>query len=192
MEFSANAGGWHSSSVFGGPADASEPAIPFAGDAKMTADEIRVVPKNDDATVAPGLLRHLSEMNGFMIADPAPDIRGWKVELSDGRKVGSVSDLVVDTTDRRVRYLEVKADHHVLGTDDDEWMLIPVRPARIDEKAQAVVVDRLPATALAGAPRFTRGALTKAQEQQLQDYYGADVIGDIIEDQTVSRDQARL
>jgi hypothetical protein len=158
----------------------------------MNAEEIRIVPKNDDATVAPGLLRHLSEMRGFMIADPAPDIRGWKVELPDRCKVGSVSDLIVDTTDRSVRYLEVKADRHVLGTDDDEWMLIPVRPARIDDKEETVIVDRLPATGLAGAPRFTRGVPTKAQEQQLQEYYGPDVVGDIIQDETVARDQARL
>jgi len=139
----------------------------------MTADEIRVVPKSDDAKTVPGLLRHFSELKGFKVADPAPDIDGWKVELPNERKVGTVDDLIIDTTDLSVRYLEVKADHEALGTDDDEWVLIPVRRARIDDGEHRVIVDGLPAVGIAGAPRFTRGVPTKAQEQQLQEYFGS-------------------
>ena len=149
----------------------------------MNADKIRVVPKTDDAAVAPGLLRHMSDLKHFMIADPAPDIRGWEVELRDRQTVGVVTDLIVDTTDLSVRYVEVKTYHDVLGTEDDEWVLVPVQSARINEREQRLVIDRLPATGLAAAPRFARGAPTKSQEQQIQEYFGIDIMQELIRDE---------
>src|SRR5579872_5739745 len=127
--------------------------------------------------VAPGLLEHLSNLKGYKIEDPAPDIRGWEVDLADRRKVGSVDDLIVDTQDLSVRYLEAKARHEVLGTDDDEWVLLPVQRARIDDQNKKVIIDRLPETGLGEAPRFARGVPNKSQEQQIQAYYGVDVMG---------------
>jgi len=44
-----------------------------------------------------------------MIAEPDPDIRGWKVVLTDGQPVGKVDDVIVDTSDMTVRYLEVSS-----------------------------------------------------------------------------------
>jgi hypothetical protein len=63
----------------------------------MADQGIPVVPTDDDAGVAPGLLMHLSDMRGFTLPDPLPDIRGWKAVLPDGRPVGTVEDLIVDT-----------------------------------------------------------------------------------------------
>ena len=149
----------------------------------MAADKIRIVPKTDDATVAPGSLEHLSDLKHFMINDPAPDIRGWDVELPDRRTVGTLEDLIVDTTDLSVRYVEVKAYHDVLGTDDDESLLVPVQRAQIDDREQRVIIDRLPAAGLAAAPRFARGAPNKSQEQQIQDFFGVDILGELIRDE---------
>jgi sporulation protein YlmC with PRC-barrel domain len=134
-------------------------------------EKMRVVPKRDDAGVAPGMLAHLSDLHDFMIADPDPDIRGWKVVLPDNRRVGKVDDLIVDTTDMVVKYLEVKVDAEVLASDEDTWVLVPIGAARVDERDDVVVVDRLPAAGLAGAPRFERGAPTPEQEEALRDYY---------------------
>jgi sporulation protein YlmC with PRC-barrel domain len=137
----------------------------------MADREIPVVPKDEDASVAPGLLTPLRHLHGFRIADGEPDIRGWKVVLSDGRRVGKVDDLIVDTTDLVVKYLEVKVDHEVLGTDEDTWRLVPIGAARLDEKDDVVVIDRLPAAGLADSPVRSRGAPTREQERALRDYY---------------------
>lgn len=110
----------------------------------MNTNRIEIVPKHDDARVEPGQLLHLDDMHGFMVADPVPDVRGWDVTLLDGRRVGSVDDLIVDTTDMTARYVEVKVDHEVLGTDEEGWVLIPVEAVRIDDAAGTVQVERLP------------------------------------------------
>jgi hypothetical protein len=135
--------------------------------------EIKVVPKKDDAAPPPsGELAPLSSLKDYMIADPLPDIRGWMVTLPDGWKVGKVDDLLVDTDALAVRYIEVKVDHHALGTDEDTWMLVPIGAARVDDENDVIIVDRLPKAGLAEAPRFARGLPSREQERALSDYYG--------------------
>lgn len=133
--------------------------------------KMRIVPKNDDASVAPGLLLHLKDMKGFMIADPDSDIRGWEVALRDGRRVGVVDDLIVDTTQLEVRYIEVKVDRHVIAADEDIWVLVPASAARIHEKEDRVVIDSLPLAGLAGAPRSSRKPPTPDEERAVRDYF---------------------
>jgi hypothetical protein len=116
---------------------------------------------------------HLSDMRGFTLPDPLPDIRGWKVVLPDGRRAGTVEDLIVDTDALAVKYLEVKLDHDILGTDDDNWVLVPIGAARLDDEEERAIVDRLPVGGLENAPRQYAGhpVPTRDQEQALRDYY---------------------
>jgi sporulation protein YlmC with PRC-barrel domain len=137
----------------------------------MTAQTIPVVPKDDGASVAPGLLLHLSDMDGYLIADPYPDVRGWTVVLADGRRVGKVDDLVIDTDTLTAKYLEVKVDRDVIASDDDTWVLVPVGAAHVHSADDTVVIDRLPLPGLAGAPRQERGVPTAEQERRIRDYY---------------------
>jgi sporulation protein YlmC with PRC-barrel domain len=141
----------------------------------MADQGIPVVPTDDDADVAPGLLMHLSDMRGFTLPEPMPDIRGWKVVLPDGRRAGTVEDLIVDTDGLVVKYLEVKVDRDFLGTDDDNWVLVPIGAARLDDDEERVIVDRLPAKGLENAPRQYAGhpVPTREQERALRDYYGS-------------------
>ena len=118
---------------------------------------IRLFPKDDDASVEPGELAHLSELSGYMVEDPAPDLRGWTVKLRDGRAVGKVDDLVVDTDHLVVRYLEVKVGRDFRQRDEDEWVLVPIRAGHLHDAEDVVVVDRLPAGGMARAPRSRRG-----------------------------------
>jgi sporulation protein YlmC with PRC-barrel domain len=145
----------------------------------MDADKLQVVPKTDEpAAVAPGLLARLSDLKDYMIADPYPDFRGWKVELPDGRRVGKVSDLIVDTNEMVVKYMEVKVDDDVLVPRDpftaatgEVYVLVPVGAARLADDEDAIIVDRLPKAGIENAPRFERGAPTPEQERQIRDYY---------------------
>lgn len=122
-----------------------------------SAKTIRLFPKDDDASVEAGELTHLSELKGYMIEDPAPDIRGWTVKLRDGRTVGKVDDLVVDTDNLVVKYLEMKVGREFRGGDEDEWMLVPISVAHLDDAQDVVMVDRLPSGGIAKAQRSRRG-----------------------------------
>jgi photosynthetic reaction center H subunit len=118
-------------------------------------------------------LIRLEELKGFKVAEGDSDIRGWSVKTPDGRKVGKVEELIVDPAERRVRYIEIKADSKVLGIDDDRHMLVPIGTARLDERSHDVLLERLPAGGLAGAPAWKRGPVTREYETSLRNYYGA-------------------
>jgi sporulation protein YlmC with PRC-barrel domain len=139
----------------------------------MATGDLHIEPKSDDATAPLGMLAHLSDLHDFRLAEGEPDIRGWDVVLPDGRRAGKVEDLIVDTDDLSVRYLEVRVRGEILGTDEDTYVLVPVSAARLDDDDDRVVVDRLPGTGLAAAPRFARGVPTDEQERSIREYYGA-------------------
>jgi hypothetical protein len=93
------------------------------------------------------------------------------VALPDGTLAGRVEDLIVDTDDMSVKYLELKVLHEVIGTEDDTYLLVPINAARLDDEADIVVVDRLPTQGIEGAPRFARGVPTRDQERAINEYY---------------------
>jgi sporulation protein YlmC with PRC-barrel domain len=111
-----------------------------------TPKTIRLFPKDDDARVEPGELAHLSALTDYQIEDPAPDIRGWTVKLRDGQTVGKVDDLVVDTDNLVVRYFEMKVAREFRRGDDEEWMLVPISVAHLDDADDVVMIHRLPST----------------------------------------------
>ncbi len=119
-----------------------------------------------------GLVR-LAELKGFHVADGDSDIRGWEVKTPDGNRIGKVEELIVDPAERRVRYLEVNVDRNVLGLDEDRHILVPIGAARIEDDGNNVLIERLPAQGLAGAPAYTRGPITRDYETSLRGYYGA-------------------
>ncbi|MGI9043988.1 MAG: PRC-barrel domain-containing protein [Gemmatimonadaceae bacterium] len=123
-------------------------------------------------------LVRLEDLKGFQVADGDHDIRGWKVKTPDGNKVGKVEELIVDPVERRVRYMEVKADRKALGIDDDRHILIPIGATRLEDDGNDVLIERLPARGLAGAPAYTRGPITRDYETSLREYYGATAVSD--------------
>ena len=65
---------------------------------------------NQSAQSRPSRITPLRNLNGYRIADGDPDVRGWEVVGGDGRRIGSVNDLLVDTAEDKVRYLDVQLD----------------------------------------------------------------------------------
>lgn len=63
-----------------------------------------------DAAVPDTPLTPLRKLLHYRIAAGDPDVRGWEVLGSDGRKIGEVDDLLVDTDLLRARYLDVTLD----------------------------------------------------------------------------------
>lgn len=82
------------------------------------------------AEAAEGRLVPLSELlHNHRIANGDPDVRGWEVVGSDGRTLGRVHDLLVDTGSQRVRYLDVELDRDLAsGTSLREGGREPIGP----------------------------------------------------------------
>ena len=68
----------------------------------------------DEALPGPSVTP-LSKLHNFRISQGDPDVRGWQVLGADGRQIGTVDDLLVDTEALRVRYLDVNLDSGLFG-----------------------------------------------------------------------------
>lgn len=60
-------------------------------------------------------LSSLSDLRDFKVADGDPDVRGWDVFTGEGRRIGEVHDLLVDTAATKVRYLDLHLDRELLS-----------------------------------------------------------------------------
>lgn len=79
------------------------------------------------------------ENTEFGVAKDDPDVRNWTVATRDGRALGTVDDLIVDTGARKVRYLEVDVNRDVRGSGDGSAYL-PVEDVDLDERNRRVVL----------------------------------------------------
>jgi hypothetical protein len=94
-------------------------------------------------------LRHLRDLGDFKVAKGYPDIRGWDVKTRDGRRFGTVHDLVVSPAEMRARYLDV-------DTDEGGHALIPIGIVDLGRKSRDVVVHELSSADFATYPRYSR------------------------------------
>lgn len=85
-------------------------------------------------------LRSLKELDGYEVADDDPNPLGWTVATADGQQVGEVKDLVVDTTEMKVRYFDVALDEGVFEMSVDEQVLIPAQTVRLSTGDRRVIV----------------------------------------------------
>ena len=101
-------------------------------------------------------LVRLSELHDVALAAGVPDIRGWTVRSSEGRAIGTVDGLLVDTARMRVRYMAVALDHDHARADGDRCLLTPVDTARLDRQRREVLLARSVAD-IAGCPHREHG-----------------------------------
>lgn len=123
------------------------------------------------ATGSAAGLRRLSELDDFEVADGDPDIRGWDVKSSDGRKLGEVEELLVDLDAMRVRYIEVELDKKELNLREDRRILVPIGTARLDDEHDNVLVSQS-STDLLAAPQYDRAKFSDDYERSLHGWYG--------------------
>jgi hypothetical protein len=126
-------------------------------DRKRVEDEAGVGPD-------PRQARHLmplKELPRFKIAGHNPDIRGWSVYTSNGREVGRVDDLLVDTTIGEAVMLDVD----LLGSD--RHTLAPIRAAWIDREHDRVILDGAELQAGDELPALGR---TSSSEEELRQF----------------------
>jgi uncharacterized protein (TIGR02271 family) len=105
-----------------------------------------------------GGLSRLDELDDYKVADGEPDVRGWDVVASDGRKIGEVKHLIADTAQMRVRYLEVELDRDLRpagASGDDRNALIPIGAVRLNDDKDDVVVDSLSSVEFGSFPAYS-------------------------------------
>lgn len=107
----------------------------------------------------------LDEMDDFEVKEGDPDVRGWKVLGSDGRKIGEVDNLLVDRTAMKVRYLDVDLDD---DGGEDRHILVPIGYARLDEEDDRVFVDGLSSTDVAALPAYDHSPVTREYEASVR------------------------
>jgi sporulation protein YlmC with PRC-barrel domain len=116
---------------------------------------------------APATLRRLGDSN-LTVAFPDEDVRGRPVLDRDGEEVGTVSDLIVDDREARVRFLEV-ASGGVLGIGETK-VLIPVDViARITDEAVRIDDTR---EHVGGSPRYDPTLAGRPYWENVYGYYG--------------------
>ncbi|MEW5930507.1 MAG: DUF2382 domain-containing protein [Gemmatimonadota bacterium] len=114
----------------------------------------------------------LDRLDDFKVADGDPDVRGWGVIASDGRQVGEVDQLLVDTAAMKVRYLDVDLDDGMTA-GADRHVLVPIGYARLDEGSSRVIVDTLAGADIAALPTYTHGPVTRDVETDLRSRFDA-------------------
>jgi sporulation protein YlmC with PRC-barrel domain len=119
-------------------------------------------------TSGSGRLVHTRDLDDFKFPDDVPDPRGWDVRSTDGTKVGKVEDLLVDTEEGRVRYVEVALDKDFAKDAARDYALVPIGQARLDDDKNVVV--ELSSTQLAGAPRYDRERVSRDYETSLRSW----------------------
>lgn len=158
-----------------------------------TRVDATVTPKDDAGREKSGRrtpqLLHLNDADDYEVAKGEPDIRGWDVKSSDGQKLGKVEDLLVDTEVMSVRYVEVKLTDKIAKADAEkqEYVLVPVGAARLDDEHDDVLVD-LSAAHIPGLPAYSRGKLTPEYEVSLLDRYRPAGTADLADDRRAERE----
>jgi sporulation protein YlmC with PRC-barrel domain len=112
--------------------------------------------------------RRLQELDrsDFEIVREDPDIRGWDVRGTSGRKVGAVEDLIVDAQEKKVRYMVVDLDDNELKLRHRK-VLIPIGLAELDQKDDDVLIPNISAQQLGELPDYNRDSLTGDVERRI-------------------------
>jgi photosynthetic reaction center H subunit len=112
----------------------------------------------------------LGELDDYEVAEGFPDIRGWRVDASDGREVGKVHELLVDVDTMRTRYLDVRLTNEIAAAPMDRDVLVPIGTANLDTADKRVVVP-LSAERVSLLPAYMHGGLTRVHEFEVRRHF---------------------
>lgn len=111
------------------------------------------------------------DRSDFRMVEGEPDIRGWDIKLSNGKKVGEVEDLIVDAQKQKVRYMLVDRSHNDLDLKDDN-VLIPIGLATLDQKEDDVILPGITVEQLRNLPEYNEDNLNENTERVICAAFG--------------------
>lgn len=138
-------------------------------------------------------LYYLEELSDYEVASDYSDVRGWDVTDAADRKIGKVTNLLVNKEEKRVVYLDVEVDktlidegyetyqapasagvHGFVNKEGDDHLIVPIGMVELDEAQKKVVSDKIDYEIFTRARRFSRGAEIKREYELvlLQQYSG--------------------
>ncbi|OUJ73690.1 PRC-barrel domain-containing protein [Hymenobacter crusticola] len=112
-------------------------------------------------------LRRLRDLSDFEVASNNPDVRGWSVRGSDGKKFGEVYELIVEVEELKVRYLDIELDPSLNINERDRHILLPIGVAALDEESDNVFVPSLTSESVLNYPPFVEIQITREYEQAM-------------------------
>jgi len=117
--------------------------------------------------------RRLQELDhsNFEIVKGEPDIRGWDVRYRDGEKIGSVEELILDTKEKRVRYMVVDLDENELRLEHRK-ILVPIGMAELDQIEDDVLMPNISVDQICNLPVYERNNLTEDTERRISSTLG--------------------
>ena len=113
----------------------------------------------------------LDQFKGYRVSKGEPDIRGWDVVTTDKRKIGEVHELVIDTVDLKVRYLDVEVDGKVLDLKSNSHVLVPIAGAQLDDDDNRVYLDRISTDELKSLPPYDHRRITRDFENNVTGWF---------------------
>ncbi|HEY1025067.1 MAG TPA: PRC-barrel domain-containing protein [Sphingobacteriaceae bacterium] len=118
--------------------------------------------------------KHLKELghSKFEVAPGQSDIRGWVVKNEQGRILGRVDDLVIDTESEKVKYLVVDLDGNEMQLRDRK-VLLPLNVAQLNEPSNNVIYPGTMANELAAIPTHEKGRFYSRTEELIHDAFSA-------------------
>ncbi|MBX6365532.1 MAG: PRC-barrel domain-containing protein [Gemmatimonadetes bacterium] len=111
-----------------------------------------VAPPSGDGVVLP-----LKQARKFRLAEGAPDLRGWNVFGADGERVGVVTELLVQPTAGKVRYLDVDLMEDLFSLAEDRHVLVPLEAVSLKERGRDIWFEDAPADIVKRLPAYTGG-----------------------------------
>jgi sporulation protein YlmC with PRC-barrel domain len=115
-------------------------------------------------------LQELDHSN-FEIVKGEPDIRGWDVRYRDGEKIGSVEELILDTKEKKVRYMVVDLEENELRLERRK-ILVPIGMAELDHMDDDVLMPNISVDQISDLPIYERNNLTADTERRISSTLG--------------------
>ncbi len=116
-------------------------------------------------------LKPLSEVTDYKVEKGDPDPRGYAVIGPDGRQIGRVDDLIIDTAAMKVRYLVVtKSGSERQTSQSSDCILMPVQDVEVRSSSEQVVAPRFTGSERSWTRTSTaldkdRARLTRSEEE---------------------------
>jgi ribosomal 30S subunit maturation factor RimM len=100
------------------------------------------------------------------------DPRGWGVVTADGTKVGEVSELLMDPSAMKARFLDVAINEKKLDLEPvDRHILLPVDRVRLDRNKKRVVLGGLLADDVARYPHYGGLPVRSGTVRELETFF---------------------
>lgn len=110
----------------------------------------------------------------YEIVKGEPDIRGWDVKYITGQKLGVVEELILDSQEKKVRYIVVDLEENELKLLPRK-ILIPIGLAELDRKDDDVLIPNIAIEQLSRLPEYDRNHLTVDVERRISSTLGREL-----------------